>query len=76
PVLVRTGSRLSQIRFRRGRAELSIDEIHALQAAERLVDTETAVVGPGGIAVSIDLVGEAWGGLLGYRAKRHSSVID
>ena len=76
PVLVRTGSRLSQIRFRRGRAELSAEEIHALQDAERLVDTAAPIVGLGGIAVTIDLMGEAWGGLLGYRAKRHSSVID
>ena len=76
PVLVRTGSRLSQIRFRRGRAELSAEEIHALQDSERLVDTASPIVGLGGIAVTIDLMGEAWGGLLGYRAKRHSSVID
>jgi len=76
PVLVRTGSRLSQIRFRRGHAELTIDEIQALQATERLVDTMAPIVGSGGIAVTIDLMGEAWGGLLGYRAKRHSSVID
>jgi dCTP deaminase len=76
PVLVRTGSRLSQIRFRRGRAELSIDEVNVLQETERLVDTGEPVVALGGIAVSIDLMGEAWGGLLGYRAKRHSSVID
>ena len=76
PILVRTGSRLSQIRFRRGRAELSVEEIHALQDAERLVDTATPIVAPSGIAVTIDLMGEAWGGLLGYRAKRHSSVID
>ena len=76
PVLVREGSRLSQIRFRRGRAELSLDEIEALQARERLVDSGAPVVGPVGIAVSIDLMGAASGGLLGYRAKRHSAVID
>lgn len=76
PVLVRAGSRLSQIRFRRGRAELTLDEVNVLQEIERLVDTGQPVVGPVGIAVSVDLMGEAWGGLLGYRAKRHSSVID
>ncbi len=76
PILVRTGSRLSQMRFRRGKAELGLDELNALQETERLVDTGAPVVGPVGIAVSIDLLGEAWGGLLGYRAKRHSSVID
>ncbi len=76
PILVRAGSRLSQIRFRRGRADLTLDEVNVLQETERLVDTGTPVVGPVGIAVTIDLLGEAWGGLLGYRAKRHSSVID
>jgi len=76
PVLVRKGSRLAQIRFRRGRAELTLDEITSLQDTERLVDTGAPMVGPVGISVSIDLKGEAWKGLLGYRAKRHSSVID
>jgi dCTP deaminase len=76
PILVRTGSRLSQIRFRRGRADLTEAEMRALQAGERLVDSADPVVALGGIAVTIDLMGEAWGGLLGYRAKRHSSVID
>jgi dCTP deaminase len=76
PILVRAGSRLSQIRFRRGRADLTLDEVNVLQETERLVDTGTPVVGPVGIAVTIDLLGEAWGGLLGYRAKRYTGVVD
>src|SRR6202047_34073 len=40
PVLVREGSRLSQIRFRRGRAELDADALAALHAQESLVDDE------------------------------------
>src|ERR1043165_2884481 len=40
PVLVREGTRLSQIRFRHGHAELDADELAQLHAAERLVDDE------------------------------------
>src|SRR5476651_1874319 len=40
PVLVREGSRLSQIRFRHGHAMLAGDALEALHRQERLVDTE------------------------------------
>jgi dCTP deaminase len=72
PVLVRQGSRLSQIRFRRGSAILSVDEMTRLQAAERLVDTDTPDLSHG-IAVTVDLSQD---GAVGYRAKRHTGVID
>nr|WP_281502858.1 2'-deoxycytidine 5'-triphosphate deaminase [Ancylobacter crimeensis] len=76
PILVREGSRLSQIRFRAGDARLGEEEIAALNRAERLVDGADADVAGGGIAVSVDLSGEGFGGLLGFRAKRHTGVID
>ena len=41
PVLVREGSRLSQLRLRRGYAVLGRDELAALHARERLVDART-----------------------------------
>src|ERR1022692_3459549 len=41
-VLVREGSRLSQIRFRRGHALLGADALRALHARERLVDADAA----------------------------------
>src|SRR2546430_8084941 len=47
PVLVREGSRLSQIRFRRGYAQLDAEELLALHEAERLVDEEDADVSEG-----------------------------
>src|SRR6266853_3753699 len=40
PVLVREGSRLSQIRFRRGHAVLTDETLAALHRRERLVDSE------------------------------------
>jgi len=75
PVLVREGSRLSQLRLRRGHAELSADELAALHARERLVDAEDADF-EGGISVSVDLAGSGANALIGYRAKRHTGVID
>jgi dCTP deaminase len=75
PVLVREGSRLSQLRLRRGHAALSADELSALHRRERLVDGEDADF-EGGISVSIDLRASGADALVGYRAKRHTGVID
>jgi dCTP deaminase len=75
PVLVREGSRLSQLRLRRGHATLSADDLAALHAHERLVDSEDADF-EGGISVSVDLAGTGPNTLIGYRAKRHTGVID
>ena len=75
PVLVREGSRLSQIRFRRGHALLGAEALRDLHARERLVDAEDADVSEG-VAVGVDLAGLGPDGLVGYRAKRHTGVID
>ena len=74
PVLVREGSRLSQIRFRHGAAALDGEALRALHARERLVDRAEAVMGEG-VAVSVDLSGGG-DGVVGYRAKRHTAVIE
>ena len=73
PVKVRTGSRLSQIRFRRGEPRLTDTELAALHAKTPLVDASQPSF-QGGIAVSIDLAG--FDGLIGYRAKRHTGLVD
>src|SRR2546430_8111110 len=73
PILVREGSRLSQVRFRRGEAMLDAAALAELNARERLVDSADADVGAA-IAVSVDLSVER--GLVGYRAKRHTGLID
>jgi dCTP deaminase len=75
PVLVREGSRLSQIRFRRGQATLTAAELAALNAHARLVDAADPDVTTG-VAVSVDLAGENASGFVGYRAKRHTGLID
>ncbi|KQP06544.1 2-deoxycytidine 5-triphosphate deaminase [Methylobacterium sp. Leaf99] len=73
PVKVRTGSRLSQIRFRRGEPRLNDGELAALHGRTPLVDAANPSF-QGGIAVSIDLSG--FDGLIGYRAKRHTGLVD
>ena len=76
PVLVREGSRLSQIRFRHGHALLGADALRELHARERLVDGDNADVSDG-VAVGVDLSGSLGpGGIVGYRAKRHTGLID
>ena len=75
PVLLRQGSRLSQVRFRTGVPQLDNDELEALHQAEHLVDCDNADL-VGGVAVSVDLSGEGSDGFVGYRAKRHTGVVD
>jgi dCTP deaminase len=74
PVLVREGSRLSQIRFRRGHALLDAEALAALHASDGLVDDADADVGSG-VAISVDLSGDGQG-RVGFRAKRHTGLID
>ena len=75
PIVVRPGSRLSQIRFRAGGTPLTEADLAELHARERLVTAQEPNISNGGIALSIDLVGDA-DGLVGYRGKRHTGVID
>jgi len=75
PIVVRTGSRLSQIRFRIGNAQLGEKELNELHVRETLVAAEKPNITGGGIALSIDLRGGEQG-LVGYRAKHHTSLID
>ncbi|MBX9590395.1 MAG: 2'-deoxycytidine 5'-triphosphate deaminase [Hyphomonadaceae bacterium] len=74
PIVVRTGSRLSQIRFRAGATQTDDVALVELQSRERLVATDQADIAQG-IALSVDLAGDN-GGLIGYRAKRHTGVVD
>ncbi|OLP53261.1 2'-deoxycytidine 5'-triphosphate deaminase [Rhizobium rhizosphaerae] len=76
PIIVRRGSRLSQIRFRQGLALLSEAELMTLHAGETLVTSERPNISGGGVALSIDLRGTGEDGLIGYRGKRHTAVVD
>ncbi len=75
PIVVRQGSRLSQIRFRIGQALLNEDALRELHNNETLVATSEPFISGNGIAMSIDLTGDDKG-LVGYRGKRHTAVVD
>jgi dCTP deaminase len=75
PILVRAGSRLSQIRFRAGEARISDDALAALHARTRLVDRADALIRDG-VVLSVDLAGFGDTGLIGYRGKRHTGLVD
>ncbi|MFP3367480.1 2'-deoxycytidine 5'-triphosphate deaminase, partial [Pseudoalteromonas sp. SIMBA_148] len=68
-------SRLSQIRFRTGKALLDESALAELHARETLVASEDPNITGGGIALSVDLSGGSIG-LIGYRAKHHTALID
>lgn len=74
-ILVRTGSRLSQIRFRTGEVVHDDAALLALHREQRLVSNSEADI-EGGIALSVDLKGDPATGLVGYRAKRHTGLVD
>ena len=61
PVLLREGSRLSQIRFRQGEAALDGAALARLHAQERLVNSDEADLS-NGLALSVDLSGKGSNG--------------
>jgi len=80
PIVVRKGSKLSQLRFRHGNPRETDEGLVELQTRETLVSGARADVHDG-IALSVDLAGDGAlsskeTGLVGYRAKRHTGVVD
>ncbi len=75
PVLVRTGTRLSQLRLRKGEVRLSDAELHDLHQREKVVTSAEPSI-QDGVAVSVDLAGFGQDRLIGYRAKRHTGLVD
>lgn len=73
PVLVRKGSRLNQLRVRRGSPQFTDTQLRRLHAETPLVSGEADI--DNGLALSIDLRGSV-GERIGWRAKRHTGVID
>ena len=81
-VKVRRGTRLNQIRFRRRTSNqeaiadfrLSDRELRDLHTASSLVDGDPAM--RNGLVLGIELAGFGPDRLVGYRAQRHTDVID
>jgi dCTP deaminase len=80
PVLVRKGSRLNQLRIRHGSPNFSDAALRRLHEQAPLVDGEPNI--DDGLALSIDLKGSADAdfkngrGRIGFRAKKHTGLID
>jgi dCTP deaminase len=77
-IVVRQGSRLNQLRLRRGKPPPN-------DARLRDVDAQVGLVGDrpdkknirrGAVGFTVDLAGDPETGLIGYRAKRHAGLID
>lgn len=80
PVLVRPGTRLSQVRFRHADARLSDEATQELHRLYNLTPGSEPLI-DGGLQVSVDLSkglssGLTTGSVIGYRARRHTGVID
>ncbi len=74
PVLVRKGSRLNQLRIRHGSPQFSDTQLRRLHSEQALVDCEPDI--ENGLGFSIDLKGSDAGRRIGWRAKRHTGLID
>ncbi len=77
-VLVRTGTRLNQLRFRVGNFSINDKKMQELQLKHHLVrDNKSSILSnkiENGIPLSVDLKGED--GIVAFKAKRHSMLID
>ena len=75
-VVVRRGSRVNQLRLRRGSPPATDTALRRLHETVRLVDAgESKADIDEGIAVTVDLRGES-GRPIGWRARRHADLID
>ena len=79
-VLVRTGTRLSQLRLRSGSATIDDIELHSLQEQFGLVSSDTKLGGSSfindGIGLSVNLKSESQDGIIGWRARKHAGLVD
>jgi dCTP deaminase len=78
-VMVRAGSRLNQLRLRRGTAGAAGDQLLRLHDQVALVDAEVdrqEVREHASLSLHLDLDGAPGATVVGYRAKRHSAVVD
>jgi len=76
-ILVRKGSKLSQLRIRRGTPLNSDERLKELQQKFQLVGRQLSDDQiKNGVPITVDVHGEATGGIIGYRAKNHAGLID
>jgi dCTP deaminase len=77
-IVVRKGSRLNQVRFSRGRRIMALARVQQDYDAGRLVrtDGERLPLRAGLVPVTVDLLGEGKGSIIGYKAKHSTNTVD
>jgi dCTP deaminase len=78
-VVVRTGTRLNQLRFRRGSPQVSSSELRRLHDDQQIVmalGNEEKLGEDGMLRVTVDLGGSGAASLIGFRARKHTDRID
>ena len=75
-VLVRPGSRLSQLRLRRGVSAPSDHVMESLQSTVGLVHGVDRTDIRDGVALSVNLDPDSKSGMVGWRARKHAGLID
>jgi len=77
-IVVRTGSRLNQLRFRRGSPLLAAGDLDHLfsQGALVAIDEGRTVRRDKEVGVTVDLHGRGEGARIGWRARKHTDRID
>tara|TARA_R110002110_G_scaffold78717_3_gene206214 strand:- start:1263 stop:2402 length:1140 start_codon:yes stop_codon:yes gene_type:complete len=78
-IAVRTGSRLTQLRLRRGRAEVTPQDLLQLHDEFGLIDApfdRAEVLEHESLSLRLDLGADAPGGIVGWRARHHTGIVD
>lgn len=78
-IAVRTGTRLTQLRLRRGMSEVEPADLLALHDAEGLIDgpfDRAEVLEHRSLNLRLDLDGDGADGTVGWRARHHSGIVD
>ncbi len=75
-IVARAGTRLNQLRFRRGVSSMASSELVRLHEEGQLISSGSAILKEKLVGVTIDLEGAGPGTLVGYRAKKHTDRID
>lgn len=75
-VLVRKGSRLNQIRIRRGNPPSSDVAMRRLQEEHEVVASISDNEIRDGVPVTVDVQGDRLGAIIGYKARSHAGLID
>ena len=78
-IAVQTGSRLTQLRLRRGRSEVAPDDLLRLHEESRLIDGSVdpiEIAEHQSLSLRLDLAGDDMNGVVGWRARHHAGIID